>query len=254
MQKKIIYIILIMILIISFLIFINYNHEQQVNTQTGTNDKICIDVLDDLKNQKDVIIYFKAVEEIKESLDITNKLEKKYQNLSIHIFKNEQREENCIKKILNENSLSNELDDSSSLIIYKQGQYQGFMISPSDINQIEDYLSQLQVITKQEVSEKINLNQFQENIKSEKYFLLIVADEEARTFYEEEFAKQMVEYKYDIINLNTTEGKKILNYVDQNFEKIREFPQIYYFNNNKLKLTETIYDSNSLAQFQENIK
>ena len=72
------------------------------------------------------------------------------------------------------------------------------------------------------------------------FLVIIITREQAREAITPYVDKHFKNYKYDIINYKSIEGKKN-DYVKDNYEISKRFPQALYFKNSKLLIKETIY-------------
>lgn len=252
MRKKII-IVIILLVSLSLIVF------GVINTRKNQKDHIN-DICDEIKANKESknnFMIFVRGNDINDYVttginDFTND----YKISKVINAKNDEIDNECLKKELEDNNQYEEVKSSTiaSIIFYENGKYRGGIIGDFGYNSLENYASEIGFIKKHDIQETLTFDNFKNNLKNE-YILVMIGEEKARKIVGEHVPKYFSDYKYDIVNTNSDVGQKILQYILDNYTIGHLFPQALYFKNGKLLLDEVVFDtSDAYGDFINEIK
>ncbi len=190
-----------------------------------------------------LVIDKKASLDFKETID---RFSKEYKEIKFLRPSYSNIKASCFKKEIEETGLYNDLkqNEESGLMFYKSGIYQNSIFGGISYNSLEDLITENKLAKKHDIKETITLEKLKDKIKDE-YILIVLLREENRKIINPYVKKHFKDYEYDIVNYRSTEGKKIYDYVKDNYEISNRFPQAMYFKNHKLLVKETIYTLDS---------
>lgn len=255
MKNKKRIILLICILIIFAIVFIKLTIPSSEETKSVAT-KTCEKLNENINTNNDTIIFFKPRTMTIEAQETVEELKKNYPNVEVINITEKILKDECIKKTLEDSNAYKDMNKKidSLIVAYKNGKNIGTIMGLDTYSVVENYLDEIGLIKKKEIKETLNQQDFEEKIKSEKYLLLIVGTEEQRKELTELMQQHFASYKYDVISLKSETGQQIKEYIEQNNEVLNEYPQMFYFENNKLIKYQAAYDEETFVEYKNDLE
>ena len=229
-----------MLILISIVIFtsMNKNSKSNPNNKKNENNNLC-NQLSELKNNNNSFVII-----IEDKNNISKELKEDYPSLSILNVTSKDLEDDCLKNELKQEATYELIHDKAQNTItnaYQKGHSIG-LINSNNYYDIEAFLNSKSIIQKKEITEKTTLEDFAKNI-NDKYILIIIGDEKIhRNVVTKKAKKHFNNYKYDIVNYNSKEGKKIYDYIIKNYKIGDTYPQAIKFENSRIIAKTEVFD------------
>lgn len=241
-------IMFLLLMLIALMIFILFNNSvEKADTRT-----ICQTIGEEIDNNDDLVIF---IGNYSDASNMLESLQKEYSNLKGHNIIINDANSSCLKELLEENGIYEMIINSidTSMIVYKKGVYQGVYVGVNNYEVVKDYLEEVGLI--EFVSHNdIDLNDFKNKIKGNNYLLVLIVTENLRSDLEEKMGKFYKEYDYDIVNISEKEGRKIYNFISDDYEIDNEFPRLLWFNKGKLIENDFVIRNDDFSDFKNNIE
>jgi len=257
-MKKIIFIISIVILLIIFLLFGIYMIEKTDQEQEENVNQLLCEGINTSIEIKDnfIIITAPQYNSNNEVVNAINQLKNEYSDtISIYELNFDNLEEKCMANIINKTGTYDVLKESKTYTIlgYNQGEYKGSIQNQTHFYEIENFLEELQIIKKKEIKEEITYNDYEKNIDSEDYLLLIVSEKDIKEEVSANMKKVFPNIKQNTINKRSTLGEQIIKDLEEKTEVLNVYPQVFYFKNGQVIKNDKAFSESSFTEFKSEV-
>lgn len=246
-KRKVWLLIALVLLIVIFLILfwtLGSNNKKEGLTN------ICQTINVNINDKKNFVI-FVSDNNLNGNTDIIDYLKEEYSDLNVYNIAINNVNNSCIKEILDENGIYEMVtsNDTSSMIVYKEGIYQGVYVGINNYEEVKDYLVELGIV--EFINHNtINFSDFNKKISLDNYLILLIVTENLRDDLEKKMNEFYKDYDYDIVNISEEEGKKIFEFINKENEIINEYPRLLLFSKGNLEKNEFVIDDSHFQNFK----
>lgn len=220
--------------------------------KTKYND-LCRQIDNAKKNQKNFVVVINnhglindAIYELREQYNTLLVIEIDKQKLSSECFSESLKDTGEYERFL--------IDDSSVVIGYREGIYSGIIGGgQSGFEQIENYLNDLDIIEKPTIKNTLTYEEYKENTNLSEYFIIAITEEDLRQKISSNMKRIFPDTMFDIINIKSTEGEKIIADIKQ-LTKVNAYPSIFYFENREFIANGVAARDMHLEQFKQKLE
>lgn len=188
--------------------------------------------------------------------DVIYEFKNKYSKIALYEINKKTLKDTCFKTTLEDTGEYERLiqEESSAIIGYKSGEYGGLIAGvQTNFDRAEKYLDELDIIEIPKIESNLMYDDYKKNIKKEDYFLIAITEEKHREIVFQNMKKVFPNTTFDIFNINSEEGKKIIEDIKK-ITKSNSYPKIFYFKNEKLILDGDCVREYHLEQLQKEIE
>lgn len=247
-NKKKVWLLIVLVLLIVIFFIVFWTLESNNKKEGLTN--ICQTITNDIKDKKDLVI-FVSDGNLNNNSDMISNLKEEYSDLNVYNIAINNVNNNCMKDIFDENGIYEMVtsNDTSSIIVYKDGIYQGVYVGVNNYEEVKDYLVELGIV--EFINHNtINFSDFNKKISLDNYLILLIVTENLRDDLEKKMNEFYKDYDYDIVNISEEEGKKIFEFINKENEIINEYPRLLLFSKGNLEKNEFVIDDSHFQNFK----
>lgn len=257
-KRRKLFILLLSLIGIVLLILVVYKLGSNVKENEVNDTAICDKIVESKNNKEDflIIIY----NEYKENSDFNEAISdfyQKYKNLNKIEIKVSDLKKNCMRNVFSETGMYEELysGEAHTIVSYKAGAYVGVIANPLNVEAIENYLDDSNIIEKEVLNEiGLSYDNYKKNINLDDYMLVAISDESFRNEKSDMVKKVFPDYKFDVFNIKSNEGGRIFVDLNNNYDYDKTFSHIFYFKNGKLISDNNFTTEDSLNVFKNSLE
>lgn len=224
------------------------------SSEKGTKyNDLCRQIDKAKTNKKDYVIIINNQEML---TNIEHELKEKYKDLTIIKIDKEKLSDKCFFQSLKDTGeYERLLNDGSSFIIgYKSGVYESLIGGGQlDFKKVESHLNELGIIKIPEIKEDLTYEKYKKKIEFDEYYLIAITEEDVRKKVTSHMKKIFPKTDFDVINIYSEEGKKIISDIKR-FEEVNSYPRIFYFKKGKLIAEDKGATEIHLEQFKQKLE
>lgn len=246
MKRKLVLIFIIIIVLIVIIFGVKFIVSKDDNL------KVCDEVINSLNEKKNVLLFIYPENSGEQAIATYNGIKNNYPNEKIYKINYEESNKKCFKDLLKKDNLYETIKEDMIPVVYmyKSGKYIGQMSGLEEYSKTEDFFVDNEIFKKNEIKDKLTLNKYKKNIIKKEYILFIIDNEQKREKYNSLMKKYFDEYSYDIINMYSSNGEKIMREVENKYIVPNDYPVLIYFEKENVSKIESIYDEKTISKFK----